>query len=81
MLKSYDELRKIDVRKYCEEREGFLYLNWARCIQLLHENGAEKAYFEAVPNEKRAAVLFAQSRHLQIRARIQTAVMKQGSEL
>ena len=35
MLKSYDELRKIDVRKYCEEREGFLYLNWARCTQLL----------------------------------------------
>ena len=57
MLKSYDELRKIDVRKYCEEREGFLYLNWARCIQLLHENGAEKAYFEAVPNEKTGSSL------------------------
>lgn len=57
MLKSYDELRKIDVRKYCEEREGFLYLNWARCIQLLHKNGAEKAYFEAVPNEKTGSSL------------------------
>ena len=36
---------------------GFLYLNWARCIQLLHENGAEKAYFEAVPNEKTGSSL------------------------
>ncbi|MDD4372258.1 MAG: DUF1071 domain-containing protein [Anaerostipes sp.] len=50
MLKNYDELRKIDVRPFCEEREGFLYLNWARCIELLHQNGAEIVYFTPVPN-------------------------------
>ena len=32
MLKSYKELRQIDVRPYCEERDGLLYLNWAKCI-------------------------------------------------
>lgn len=52
MLKSYDELRKVDVAPYCEERDGFLYLNWARCIALLHKYGAEKAYWEVVENEK-----------------------------
>ena len=26
-LKSYEELIKVDVRQYCEERDGFTYLN------------------------------------------------------
>lgn len=52
MLKSYDELRKIDVTPYCEEREGMTYLNWAKCIDLLHENGAEIVYWIPIPDEK-----------------------------
>lgn len=52
MLKSFDEMRKIDVRPFCEERDGFLYLNWAKCIELLHENGAEDVYWLPIPNEK-----------------------------
>lgn len=50
MLKSYDELRKVDVKPYCEEREGITYLNWAMCINLLHENGAGEVYFEPIPD-------------------------------
>lgn len=54
MLKTYPEMRAIDVRPYCEERkegsEKILYLNWAKCIDLLHMNGAEKVYFEPVKN-------------------------------
>lgn len=50
MLKSYEEMRGIDVRPYCEERDGRLYLNWAKCIDLLHENGAKEAYWEPIPN-------------------------------
>lgn len=52
MLKSYKELREIDVTPYCEERDGIKYLNWAKCIDLLHEHGAEKVYFEPVPDER-----------------------------
>lgn len=52
MLKSYDEMRKIDVRPYCEERDGMTYLNWAKCIDLLHENGAEIVYWIPIPDEK-----------------------------
>ena len=51
MLKKWDELRKVDVTPYCDERDGkddrnrpikLLYLNWAKAVDLLHENGAEK---------------------------------------
>lgn len=52
MLKSYKELRKVDVQPYLEKRDGLSYLNWAMCVDLLHENGAEKVYWEPVPNEK-----------------------------
>lgn len=52
MLKTYDELRKVDVSKYTEKREGFDYLNWAKCIDLLRKNGAEKVYFEPIPDDK-----------------------------
>ena len=50
-LKSYSELRKVDISKYVEERDGMKYLNWAKCIDLLHENGAEKVYFIPLTNE------------------------------
>ena len=52
MLKSYDELRKVDVSPYCEERDGMLYLNWAKCIDLLHQYGAEKVYWIPIPDPK-----------------------------
>ena len=51
MLKSYDELRKIDVSKYTDKRDGADYLNWAKVVDLLHENGAKKVYFEPIVNE------------------------------
>lgn len=52
MLKSYEELRKVDVKPFCEERDGALYLNWAKCVDLLHEYGAEKVYWLPIPDEK-----------------------------
>lgn len=57
MLKSYEEMRQVDVTPYCEEREGMLYLNWAKCIDLLRENGAKKVYWEPVPNERTGSSL------------------------
>ena len=58
MLKSYNELREIDVSKWTEKRDGADYLNWAKLVDLLHENGAEKVYFEPVVNEKTGSSLF-----------------------
>lgn len=56
-LKSYEELRNVDVKPYCEERDGMIYLNWAKCIDLLHENGAQKVYWIPIPDEKTGSSL------------------------
>lgn len=57
MLKPYKEMRNIDISPYCEKRDGLDFLNWAKCIELLHENGAEKVYWEPVPDEKTGSSL------------------------
>lgn len=57
MLKSYEEMRKIDVKPFCEKRDGIFYLNWAMCINLLHEYGAERVYWLPIPDEKTGSSL------------------------
>lgn len=60
-LKSWREMYEIDVLPLCEHREAkddkgkkiqVPYLNWAVCMKLLHDNGAESVYFEPCVNEK-----------------------------
>lgn len=59
MLKSWNEMRKLDVLPFCDKREAkddngrkieVPYLNWAKCKELLHQNGAEVVYFEPCVN-------------------------------
>ncbi len=57
-LASYNELRKIDVSKWTEKRDNADYLNWAKVVDLLHENGAERVEFKPVVNEKTGTSLF-----------------------
>ena len=58
-IKSYAEMRKIDVLPFCDQRDAkddkgrsikVPYLNWAKCKELLHQNGAEVVYFEPCVN-------------------------------
>ena len=58
MLKDYKDLIKVDVSKYVEKRDEAEYLNWAKVVDLLHENGAEKVYFEPVPNPETGSSLY-----------------------
>lgn len=58
MLKPYEELRKIDVSQWCEKRDNADYLPYNKCIDLLHENGAEEVYFLPVPNPKTGGSLY-----------------------
>lgn len=57
MLKPFDELIKLDVRPFCDVRDAkdesgktikVPYLSWAKCIKLLHENGAETVWYAPV---------------------------------
>jgi hypothetical protein len=68
MLKSFAELRKIDVMPYCELREAkddtgktikVPYLNWAKCKDLLHQYGAEKVIFEPVVGANGSSLIMA----------------------
>lgn len=68
MIKSFAEMRKIDVTPYCEMREAkddngkkieVPYLNWARCKDLLHQNGAEKVIFEPVVGPNGSSLIMA----------------------
>lgn len=58
-IKNYAEMRSIDVLPHCDMREAkddkgrrieVPYLNWAKCKELLHKNGAETVYFEPCVN-------------------------------
>ena len=41
-LKSWNEMRQLDISKYVKQRDKADYLPWAECLKLLYENGAEK---------------------------------------
>lgn len=57
MLKPYDELVKVDVSKWCKERDGIKYLPWAKCLALLYEYGAEKVYFLPITRENGSSLI------------------------
>ena len=47
-IKSWNEMRNLDISKYVKQRDGADYLPWAECLKLLYENGAEKV--EIIPD-------------------------------
>ncbi len=62
-LKTWDEMRKIDVSDYLDTRDDKLeYLNWAKCVDLLHQNGAKKVYFEPLTNPNDGSSLWKSDR-------------------
>lgn len=59
-MKTWNEMLKIDVSKYCKNREAkdergnkvlIPYLPWAACLKLLYDNGAKNVFFEPLTNE------------------------------
>jgi len=67
MIKSFSEMMAIDVLPLCDVRDAkddkgktikVPYLNWAVCKKLLHDNGAEKVFFEPLVNEKGSSLFF-----------------------
>ena len=60
MLKSWNEMRKLDISKYVKKRDGADYLPWANCLVLLYENGAEEVQFEALTNENGSSLFMSE---------------------
>ena len=60
MIKPWNEMRKVDVTKYVQKRDGNDYLPWADCVLLLHDNGAEKVLFTPLLNEKGSSLFMSE---------------------
>lgn len=58
MLKTFDEMYKIDVMPYTEKRDNIPYLPWPKVYQLLHDNGATTVWHEPIVNERTGSTLF-----------------------
>lgn len=50
MVKSWNEMRNLDISKYVKQRDKADYLPWADCLKLLYENGAECVRFHCFQN-------------------------------
>ena len=47
-IKSWNEMRKLDISNYVKKRDGADYLPWSECLKLLYDNGADKVLFETL---------------------------------
>ena len=48
MLKSFNELSKVDVTPYIEKRDDADYISWTSVVKLLHEHGAQKVWWDTI---------------------------------
>jgi hypothetical protein len=60
MLKSWNELRSLDISKYVKKRDGADYLPWATCLKLLHEHGAEVVTYRALVNDNGSSLFMSE---------------------
>lgn len=60
MLKSWNEMYKLDISKYVKQRDKADYLPWATCLKLLYENGAEKVTFVPLINENGSSLFMSE---------------------
>jgi hypothetical protein len=49
-IKSWNEMRKLDISNYVKKRDKADYLPWASCLKLLYENGAENVVIDPQVN-------------------------------
>ena len=60
MIKSFNEMRKVDVTPHIKQRDGADYLPWATVVDLLHENGAEKVWYQPLFNENGSSLFMSE---------------------
>ena len=51
MLKSWNEMRSLDISKYVKQRDKADYLPWASCLKLLYDNGAESVTIRTLTDD------------------------------
>jgi len=54
----FEQMQKIDLSEYIQQRDGFDYVNWARIVDILHKNGAKTVFFTPIRNPETNSSLF-----------------------
>ena len=60
MIKSFAEMKNIDIRPYVKQRDNADYLPWATVVDLLHEYGAEKVWYQPLQNENGSSLFMSE---------------------
>lgn len=62
MIKTFNEMRKIDVSPYIKQRDGVDYLPYTAVVDLLHSEacGAERVYWTPLYNEKGSSLFMSE---------------------
>ena len=59
-IKSWNEMRKLEIDQYVKKRDGADYLPWAECLKLLYDNGAEKVLFEPLTDDRGSSLFMSE---------------------
>lgn len=59
-IKTWNEMRKIDISQYVKKRDKADYLPWADCLKLLYDHGAEKVLFETLTDAYGSSLFMSQ---------------------
>lgn len=60
MIKSWNEMRKLNISDYVKQRDKADYLPWADCLKLLYDNGAEKVLFEPLTDDRGSSLFMSE---------------------
>jgi hypothetical protein len=60
MIKSFNEMSNIDIKPYVKQRDNADYLPWATVVDLMHEHGAEKVWYQPLHNENGSSLFMSE---------------------
>lgn len=60
MIKTWNEMRQIDISAYVKQREKADYLPWGSCLKLLYDNGAERVIPETLTDERGSSLFMSE---------------------
>lgn len=60
-IKSWNEMRSLDISRYVKQRDKADYLPWASCLYLLYENGAERVVIEPLTDDRGSSLFMSEA--------------------
>ena len=60
MIKSWNEMRQIDISAHVKQRDKADYLPWGSCLKLLYDHGAEKVIPETLTDDRGSSLFMSE---------------------